>query len=41
MATTERPLKLFNRCGYDRVEVKTAPIASVVKDKIIGIVKRF
>ena len=41
VTTTEPPLHLFNRCGYDRAEVKTAPIASVVKDKIMGVVKRF
>ncbi len=39
--TAEPPLQMFARCGYDRAEVKTAPIASVVKDTIMGIVKRF
>ena len=39
--STEPPLKIFARCGYDRANVKTAPIASLVKDKIMGIVKRF
>ena len=34
-------LKLFNRHGYTRTEFKTAPIASMVKEKILGIVKRF
>ena len=35
------PLKLFNRYGYDKQEVKTAPIVSMVRDKILGIVKIF
>ena len=39
--TAEAPLQMFTRCGYDRADVKTAPIASLVKDKIIVIVKRF
>ena len=35
------PLKLFNRYGYDKQELKTAPIISTVKDKILRMVKRF
>ena len=41
VTTAEPPLELFKRCGYDRAEVNTAPIVSVVKDKIMGVVKRF
>ena len=29
VTTTEPPLQIFKRCGYDRAEVKTVPIASV------------
>jgi len=35
------PFKLFNRHGYDKKEVKNAPIVLKVKEKILGIVKRF
>ena len=35
------PLKLFNRYGYNKQEVKIAPIVGRVKDKILGMVKRF
>ena len=41
VTTAEPPLELFNRCGYSKAEVKTAPIASVVRDKIMDVVKRF
>ena len=41
VTSTEPPLHLFDRCGYDKTEVKTAPIALMVKDKIMGMVKRF
>ena len=41
VTTTEPPLVLFNRCGYSKREEKTAPIASKVQDKIMGIVRRF
>ncbi|CAA6824365.1 MAG: Unknown protein [uncultured Sulfurovum sp.] len=41
VTTTEPPLKLFKRYGYHREEVKIAPIASVVKDKIFGLINRF
>jgi len=39
--TAEPPIELFDRCGYLKTEVKTAPITSRVKDRIIGMVKRF
>jgi len=35
------PFKLFNRYGYDKKEVKTAPIVGRVKETILGMVKRF
>jgi len=41
VTTAEPPLQLFKRCGYDKVEVKTAPMVSVVRDNIMGLVKRF
>ena len=41
VTTAEPPLNLFKRCGYDRAEVTTAPIVSVVRDKIMGMVHRF
>jgi hypothetical protein len=41
VSTAEAPFKLFKRCGYDKKEVKTAPIVSVVQDKIMGLVRRF
>jgi hypothetical protein len=41
VTTLEPPLKLFKRCGYDKKEVKTAPIVSVVQDKIMGLIRRF
>jgi hypothetical protein len=39
--TSETPFKLFKRYGYDKTELKTAPIVSVVKDKLLGLVSRF
>jgi hypothetical protein len=41
VTTSEPPLELFKRCGYDKKEVKTAPIVSVVQDKIMGLIRRF
>jgi len=43
VTTTAPPQELFNRYGYGytKTEVKTAPIVSQVKDKIMGMVKRF
>jgi len=39
--TTAPPIELFNRYGYSKTEVKTAPIVSEVKDRIFGMIKRF
>jgi len=39
--STANPLEFFKRYGYDRDEVKTAPISSTVKDKIKGLFQRF
>ena len=36
----EPPSELFKRCGYEKSEVKTAPIAQSVKDKIMGCINR-
>jgi len=41
VTTTAPPQELFNRYGYSKTEIKTAPIVSQVKDKILGMVKRF
>jgi hypothetical protein len=41
VTTSEAPFKLFKRYGYDKAEFKTAPIVSVVKDKLLGLVSRF
>jgi len=41
VTTTQPPTELFKRYGYDRKEVKTAPIVVSVADKIFGMVKRF
>jgi hypothetical protein len=35
------PLNLFNKYGYDNNDVKTAPISTLVKDKIMGMFQRF
>jgi len=35
------PLKLFRRYGYSKEKVKTAPIVSVVKKKILDVVRHF
>ena len=35
------PTELFNKYGYTKTEVKTAPMVSQVKEKIMGIIKRF
>jgi hypothetical protein len=35
------PFKLFKRHGYDKKEVKTAPMVLKVKEKISGLIKRF
>ncbi len=41
ITTNAPPLELFNKYGYDKVEVKTAPMVSVVHEKIMGVVHRF
>jgi len=41
VTTTAPPTELFKRYGYDKKEVKTAPIIASVADKIFGMVKRF
>jgi len=39
--TIAPPTELFNRYGYTKTEVKTAPMVSQVRDKIMGVIKRF
>jgi len=39
--TIAPPTELFNKYGYTKTEVKTAPMVSQVKEKIMGMVKRF
>jgi hypothetical protein len=39
--STVEPLKLFERYGYNRQEVKTASIVEEVKERIFGVIKRF
>jgi predicted transcriptional regulator with HTH domain len=41
LSSKVEPEKLFNRYGYDKEEVKKAPIVSEVKKLILGMVKRF
>jgi len=41
ISTTAPPLELFKKYGYERSEVKTAPIISTVQEKILGLIKRF
>jgi len=41
LITAEPPNKIFKRCGYNKKELKNAPISSSIKDKIMGIVNRF
>jgi hypothetical protein len=38
--TAEPPLEFFNRCGYNRSEEKNTPIASTIRDKIMGCINR-
>ena len=33
--------KIFDKYGYQKSEVKTAPIVSKVQDRIMGLIKRF
>jgi hypothetical protein len=35
------PKKFFERHGYDKTEVKTAPIAKEIKERLLGVIKRF
>jgi len=39
--TTEPPVRLFERYGYDKKEMKSLPIAQSVKDKVLRLIKRF
>jgi len=41
VTTTATPSEIFERYGYERAEVKSAPIVSMVKDRIMGVVRRF
>jgi hypothetical protein len=41
ISSTVEPLRLFERYGYNRQEVKTAPIVEEVKERILGVIKRF
>jgi len=41
VTTTAPPIELFNRYGYTKIETKTVPIASQIKEKIFGVIKRF
>ena len=39
--STGSPQELFSRYGYTKTEVKTAPIISQVKEKVLSMVRRF
>jgi len=41
VTTTAPPSEIFERYGYEREEVESAPIVSRVKEKIMRVVKRF
>ena len=41
VTTATSPLEIFDKYGYVKSEVKTAPIVSVVQDKIMGVIRRF
>ena len=41
ITSTGSPQELFSRYGYSQIDVKTVPIVSQVKDKIMGVIKRF
>jgi hypothetical protein len=41
VTTLEPPFQLLRKYAYDKKEVKTAPIVSVVQDKIMGLIRRF
>ena len=39
--TTAQPYEIFDKYGYQKSEVKTAPIIGKVQDRIMGLIKRF
>ncbi|CAA6802957.1 MAG: Unknown protein [uncultured Sulfurovum sp.] len=41
ITTTEPPPKLFKKYGYEKEEVKKAPIVSKVQDRLLGLIQRF
>ncbi|CAA6802338.1 MAG: Unknown protein, partial [uncultured Sulfurovum sp.] len=41
ISTTEPPSRLFEKYGYDKSELKKAPIILDVKSKILGLIQRF
>ena len=41
LTTTEKPLSLFGRCGYDRSDKKNTPMIENIRKKIEPIVKKF
>jgi hypothetical protein len=41
ISTTEPPSSLFKKYGYEKEEVKKAPIVSVIQDRILGLIQRF
>jgi len=41
ITTTEPPLKLFEKYGYEREDVKKEPIVSKVQDRLLGLIHRF
>lgn len=41
ITTTEPPTSLFKQYGYEKEEVKTTPIVSSVKDRLLGVIQRF
>ena len=41
ITTIAPPTELFNKYGYSKSNIKSAPIASEVKEKIFGTINRF
>jgi hypothetical protein len=41
VTTTEKPLSLFRRCGYDRSDKKNTPMIENIRKKIEPILKKF
>ena len=39
--TTAQPYEIFDKYGYQKSEVKTAPITSQVKEKLMGMFQKF